>query len=162
MKKLELSPTEKEMLLEHESRIKGRRGYKRWKSVCLTLVHGKTKEAAATELGIHPRTVEKHQKRYRDQGLLAFVDTSTGVTGPRVLSAEQETHFFAEKMQNAQEGQILRASQLYDEYVALAGRACCLNTIYRGLKRQGWSKKMPRPRHPKGDEEAKTLFKKTR
>jgi transposase len=130
MKKLALSPTEKEVLLEHEARIKGRRGYKRWKSVCLTLVHGKTKEAAATELGIHPRTVETHQKRYRDQELLAFVDTSTGVTGPRLLSAEQEPLFFSKKGKTLK--RVRYVERLNSTTSMWLGRSCCLNTIDRG------------------------------
>lgn len=155
-----LSPESINQLQEHEAKIKSRRAYKRWKGVCLTLIEGQSAEDAALELGIHPRTVEKHQKRYRDEGLAAFCDRPTGSSGPRLLTAEQEAAFFAEHLHAAQDGHVLRASYLYSEYVSLIGKPCCLSTLYKALNRNGWSKKMPRPRHPKGDEAAKETFKK--
>ena len=157
-----LTPEAIAELQQHEPQIKSRRAYKRWRGVCLTLIDQKPDDVVSAELGIHPRTLQKHQKRYRDEGLAAFEDKPKGTTGPRLLTAEQEAAFFAQQAEAAQAGQMLRASQLHDEYATVAGRRCCLGTIYLALKRNGWSKKAPRPRHPKGDEEAKTLFKKTR
>jgi len=136
-----LSPESINQLQEHDPKIKSRRGYKRWKGVCLTLIEGQSAEDAALELGIHPRTVEKHQKRYRDEGLAAFNDRMTGRRGPRLLTAEQEAAFFAEHLHAAQDGHVLRASYLYSEYVSLIGKPCCLTTLYKALNRNGWSKK---------------------
>jgi transposase len=156
-----LSPEAIEQLQHHEPFIKSRRAYKRWRGVCLTLIEAKPLDEVATALALNPRTLQKHQKRYRDEGLSAFADRSTGRRGPRLLTAEQEAAFFCEKEKEANAGEIVRGTSLYSDYVGLLDKPCCLMTLYNALKRNGWSKKAPRPRHPKGDDEAKTLFKKT-
>lgn len=155
------SPEALEQLRKHEPHIKSRRAYKRWKGVCLVLIEGKSLECASLELNLHPRTLQKHQYRYRQEGLACFEDRPMGSRGSRLVSPEAESAFFASYQEKAKEGQIFRASDLHKDYVALIGRDCSLMTVYRGLKRNGWSKKMPRPRHPQGDEAAQTLFKKT-
>jgi transposase len=160
MKKLDLSKDQLDALNAHEATIKSRRAYKRWQSVWLTYVKGYSKEKAADLIGIHLRTVEKHQKRYRDQGIHAFSERTYSPTGSRFVSQEEEARFFQEKLSIAQAGQIIRARDLHADYMELIGTSCCLGTLYQALKRHSWSKTSPRPRHPKGDEEAKETFKK--
>ena len=69
-----LSPEAIEQLQRHEPLIKSRRAYKRWRGVCLTLIDDKPLHEVATELALNPRTLQKHQKRYRDEGLSTFAD----------------------------------------------------------------------------------------
>lgn len=143
-------------------KIKGRREYRRLQSVLLRAKEGKTAEEIAGILNIHPRTVEKHHRRYFEEGLQAFKVQKTGPKGPRLLSAEAEKELLKKLELKAAQGGILTGEQVRKAYEREAGQPMALSTIYVVLQRNGWSKKRPRPRHPQGDEEAKSLFKKIR
>lgn len=149
-------------LLEEKGKgIKTRREYRRLQSVLLRAKEGKSVEAIAKQLELHPRTVEKHQSRYFKEGLETFEMKKTGTRGPRLLSVEAEAELLACVKEKAAAGQLLKAEQIKPLLEEKAGKACCLGSVYLLLKRNGWTKKQPRPRHPKGSEEAKSLFKKT-
>ena len=147
--------------LEAAPKIKGRREYRRLQSVLLRARDNKGSEEIAEILGIHPRTVQKHHQRYFQEGLNAFEAGIPGPKGPKLLSQEAEAEFFSTLQAQAAKGQVLKAAQIKPLYEAKAGKPCSSFTIYAALKRNGWSKKQPRPRHPKGEESAKALFKKT-
>lgn len=155
-------PEEEVALLEAKGRrIKGRREYRRLESVLLRAKEGKTAEEIAVILKIHPRTVEKHHERYFKEGLAAFEAKSPGKVGPRLMSAEEEKALFKTLEEKAQRGEWLNAAQVKPLYEEKAGKAIGESTIYKILYRNQWSKKRPRPKHPKGDPEAQSLFKKT-
>ena len=143
-------------------KIKGRREYRRLQSVLLRARDGKTAEEIAGILNIHPRTVEKHHQRYFEEGLEAFEVKKTGPKGPRLLSSEAEKVLLKNLEAQAVQGQLLTGSRIQEEYERAVGQPVALSTVYVVLARNGWSKKRPRPRHPQGDEEAKSLFKKIR
>jgi transposase len=143
-------------------KIKGRREYRRQQSVLLRAKEGKTAEEIGKILNIHPRTVEKHHQRYFEEGLQAFEEKKGSPKGPRLLSAEAEKALLKNLEAKAAQGQLLTGFQIKEEYEREVGRPVALSTIYVVLERNGWSKKHPRPRHPQGDEEAKSLFKKIR
>lgn len=143
-------------------KIKGRREYRRLQSVLLRAKEGKTAEEIAEILNIHPRTVEKHHQQYFKEGLQAFEAKKTGPKGPRLLSAEAEKALLNDLESRAAQGQILSGFEVKEAYERAVGQPVALSMIYVVLHRNGWSKKHPRPRHPKGDEEAKSLFKKIR
>ncbi len=93
--------------------------------------------------------------------MATFDILKTGPKGPRFLSVQTEQNWLKAQEQKAAQGELLTALQMKESYEQLASRSVTLETIYKALHRNGWSKKQPRPRHPKGNEEAKTLFKKT-
>jgi transposase len=157
----EISLQEIELLEAIASKIKGRREYRRLQSVLLRAKENKSPEEIGKILGIHPRTVQKHHQRYFRQSFKAFEEGIPGPKGPKLLSKEAEAEFFDTLKEEAGTGQLLKASQIKPLYEAKAGKTCSYFTIYAALKRNNWSKKQPRPRHPKGNEEAKYLFKKT-
>jgi transposase len=142
--------------------IKGRREYRRLQSVLLRAKDGKTAEEIAEILEIHPRTVEKHHQRYFEEGLQSFEVKETGPKAPRLLSSESEKAVLENLESMAMQGKILSVFQIKEAYEQAVGRPVALSTTYVMLHRNGWSKKRPRPRHPNGDEEAKSLFKKIR
>jgi transposase len=151
-------------ILELEAKdkmIKERREGKRLQSVLLRVREGKSAAEIAKQLGLHPRTVQKHQQRYFKEGLSAFDKKPMGTRGPRLLRVEQEAELLESVAAQAAAGQLITARQLKRLVEEKAGKACCLGSVYGLLKRNNWSKKQPRPRHPKGCEEAKSLFKKT-
>lgn len=140
--------------------IKGRREYRRLQSVLLRAKEGKTAQEIAQVLNIHPRTVEKHHRRYFEEGLQSFEEQKGGPKGPRLLSGEAEKVLLKNLEARAATGQLLSAWQVKEAYEQEVGHAVSLSTIYVVLQRNDWSKKRPRPRHPQGDDAAKSLFKK--
>ena len=142
-------------------KIKGRREYRRLQSVLLRAKENKSPEEIGQSLGLHPRTVQKHQQRYFKEGLSAFKEGVPGPKGPRLLSREAEAELLESLKEKASRGEVLRACEIKPLFEEKAGKTCSYFTIYAVLKRNKWSKKQPRPRHPKGCEEAKSLFKKT-
>lgn len=156
-----ISRAEIEILEAYGKKIKGRREYRRLQSILLRAKEGKSAEEIAQILGINPRTVQKHHRRYFEEGLKAFDSNKPGPRGPRLLNFEEEAALLESLKEQAAKGQVLKAGQIKPLYEEKAGRPCSLGTIYVVLKRNRWNKKQPRPRHPKGDEEGKSLFKKT-
>ena len=154
--------TESEMVaLEAKGKtIKTRKGYLRWQSVWLRATENLSAAVIGKQIGLNERTVEKHHVRYFKEGLAAFDDKPMGTRGPRLLSVEQEKAVLEEVSEQAKAGQVLKAEQIKPLMEEKAGKGISLGSVYVMLKRNGWSKKQPRPRHPKGCEEAKTLFKK--
>jgi transposase len=141
--------------------IKGRREYRRLQSVLLGAKENKTPETIAKELGLHPRTIYKHQQRYLAEGFSAFEQGVPGPKGPRLLKTEEEMKLFASFKEEASQGQLLNVVKIKACFEETLGKPCATSTIYLAIHRNNWSKKQPRPRHPQGDEEAKCLFKKT-
>jgi transposase len=156
-----ISQEEIEALEVKALKIKGRKEYRRLQSVLLRGKESKSPEAIGKELGLHPRTVQKHHQRYFKEGLAAFEAKKTGPTGPRLLNAEEEATLFESLKAVAAEGQLVNAGKIKALFEEKTGKPCASSTIYVVLRRNQWSKKQPRPRHPKGCEEAKRLFKKT-
>lgn len=156
-----ISQEEVEALEARGKKIKGRKEYRRLQSVLLRAKENKTPEEIGRILEIHPRTVQKHQQRYFVEGLKAFEARKPGPKGPKLLKAEEEAALFESLKEEAAQGRLVNTSTIKAKFEEKAGKSCSKNTIYRALQRNKWSKKQPRPRHPKGDDEAKGLFKKT-
>jgi transposase len=156
-----ISEKEIEVLEAQAPKIKGRREYRRLQSILLRAKENKSPEEIAKILGIHARTVQKHQQAYFQKGLKAFEVGIPGPKGPRLLKREEEAALFASLQAEAATGQLLNATKIKARFEEKAGKTCARSTIYLVIHRNHWSKKQPRPRHPKGDEEAKSLFKKT-
>jgi transposase len=153
--------TEIEQLEALGKQLKGKTEYRRLQCVLLRVKHSKGVDEISDMLQIHRRTVYKHQERYRLEGLAAFKTLKPGVKeGPRLMSAEEEKTLLQSLETKAKEGQLLTGMQVKQAIEEKLGKPVGLGTAYLVLHRNGWSKQQPRPRHPKGDEEAKRLFKK--
>lgn len=149
-------------LEELSNRLKGKKEYRRSQCVLLKVKYKKDVDEIAEFLQIHKRTVYKHQERYRQEGLAAFESKKLGSKkGPRLMSSEEEKALLKDLEAKAGEGQLLRGGQVKVACEEKLGKPMALSTVYLLLHRNDWSKQQPRPRHPKGDEEAKSLFKKT-
>lgn len=156
-----ISKEEIEALEARAPKIKGRKEYRRLQSVLLRAKENKSPEEIAQILGIHSRTVQKHQQRYFVEGMKAFEPGKPGPKGSRLLNPAQESELFESLKEEAAQGQLVNASTIKARFEEKVGRPCASSTVYLAIHRNQWSKKQPRPRHPKGDDEAKRLFKKT-
>ena len=143
--------------------LKGKQEYNRLQSVILKIRNGKGAEEIADLLQLNVRTVYKHQARYRKEGLSAFESKKPGSpSGPRLMSREEENALLKALEERAGEGQLLTASQVRQAGEEKLEKPVALSTVYLILHRNAWSKQRPRSRHPQGDQEAKTTFKKIR
>lgn len=57
-------------------------------------------------------------------------------------------------------GQIATAKKIHSAMEERIGRKIAISTTYRLLKRHGWRKLVPRPKHSQSDEEEQEAFKK--
>jgi transposase len=142
-------------------KIPGRREYRRLQCVLLRAKEGLNAEEIGKRLSLNPRTVEKIHERYFKEELKAFEKKRPGPKGPRLYPIEIAQSVLNELSEKAERGEILRVREIQDTLTEKTGTSSCKGTVYNLLKRLRWSKKQPRKKHPKGDKEAQTLFKKT-
>lgn len=77
------------------------------------------------------------------------------------MTPKEETAFLEPFIRRGDAGGIVEVGPVHQAHCEALGRKIPLSTTYRLLHRHGWRKIMPRPRHPKADEEARASFKKT-
>jgi len=75
---------------------------------------------------------------------------------------KEERRFLSNFQGEAQKGGVIAVVKIQQAFESLVGRKVAKTTIYRMLDRHGWRKTLPRPRHPKSDQQAQEGFKKTR
>lgn len=96
--------------------------------------------------------------RYNREGPTAI--TPPAPTKPRhqYLARDEERQFLAPFFERAQRGDIITAREIQRAYEERVGRTVAESTISRLLKRHGWRKVTPRPRHPNSDPEEQAAF----
>jgi transposase len=142
-------------------KIKGCREYCRLQSVLLRARDGKTAKEIAILLNLNKRTVEKHHERYFKEGFSAFVAKKPGKSGPRLFTREAEKALLENLESKSCQGEIIAAFQIKEAAEQQLGKKIALGTVYLLLHRNDWRKVKPRPRHPKGNDAEKEVFKKT-
>lgn len=76
------------------------------------------------------------------------------------MSIEEESTFLEELSQKAQQGEILTAKDIKKEIEKRLNHNVSEDYIWKIFKRHNWSKKAPRPEHPKTDYTRQEEFKK--
>ena len=114
----------------------------------------------ASPLGMNANTVRVVQRRFIAEGGGVFASHKRGPKNPRLMSFEEEGAFLEPFREAAENGSVLVAAEIKAAWEERLGRPVHAATLYRMLKRHGWRKVAPRPRHPKQDREALEAFKK--
>jgi transposase len=114
----------------------------------------------ATALGWSTSSVHRIHSKYFQQGESALLGVGRGGRRRQNLSLEQEESMLSTFFQRAQSGGVLVVSEIKSTYEELVGHPVHKSTVYRMLKRHGWRKIAPRPRHPKMDKDKQEAFKK--
>jgi len=135
--------------------------FERFQCVWLRVVLNLTPEQIATGLGWHVVSVRRIQESFAKRGPAIFKAKSKGGRRHQNLRLEEEQAFLAPFLDRAERGELSTASEIRSAYETKVGRSVAKSTIYRMLKRHGWRKIAPRPRHPKQDPAAAAAFKKT-
>ena len=97
--------------------------------------------------------------KYNKNGLNSILRGRQG-GNHRNLSYEEEEALLAPFLDKAEKGQILIVPEIQNAYESAMGRPVPPSTVYRMLDRHNWRKVMPRPRHPKANQEEQEAYKK--
>jgi transposase len=99
-------------------------------------------------------------QQYNHQGPEGLHRAGRGGRRWAFLKWEQEQRFLEKRLQAAARGEVLTAKQLHGQLQKITGREVSLGYVYRLLRRHGWRKLGPRPRHPKAQPNTQEAFKK--
>jgi transposase len=114
----------------------------------------------AIALGWQVGSVRQVHSGYLRQGEAALRSKPLGGRHRQNLTIEQEKELLFPFPEQAETGGVLVVAPVQAAYEAAVGRPVHHSVVYRALPRQGWRKVVPRPKHPKANEEAREAFKK--
>ena len=134
---------------------------KRWRIIYHALVDPQPAEEIALHCGIAKDTVHKLISRYNRFGLAAIETPGKGGRKRFYLTIEQEKQFLEHFFERAAKGEIATCAEIRVAYEARIHGSVDESTIYRLLARHRWRKIVPRPKHPKAEQEKQEAFKKT-
>jgi len=134
--------------------------HQRYLCVWLRAEKGKTSAEIADILDCHPVTVRAIQRDFIARGTVVFRDENNGGRRNQMMTEAEETAFLDGFAAVAATASILVVSDIKAALEEKVGHSVHKTTVYRLLKRHDWRKVVPRPRHPKRDEEAAEAFKK--
>ena len=109
---------------------------------------GHTGREIAEITGYYPGYISKLAAKYRNKGIEAISGNHCG-GNHRNMTCEEEEAFLAQFINEADGGHITDVSAIKAAYDERIGHETGHGQIYYVLHRHGWSKKMPRSKHPK-------------
>src|SRR3954452_22081271 len=135
--------------------------YQRIQCVWLRAALGLRAAPIALALGWQVGSVRQVHSDYLRLGEAALRSKPSGGRHRQNLTFEQERELLFPFLPQAEAGGVLVAAPVQAAYEAAVGRPVHHSVVYRALHRQGWRKVVPRPKHPKANEEAREAFKKS-
>ena len=132
----------------------------RWLIIYNALVEPRKAEEIARHCGVSKATVHDVISTYNRLGVAAVETAGKGGRRHQYLTLEEEKQFLAPFFARAEEGLLATTAEIWQAFESRVGHHVDDSTIYRLLRRHGWRKLMPRPRHPKADPQAQDQFKK--
>ena len=126
------------------------------------LASGRTSAEVAAITGYSPGWIRTLARRYNRQGPAGLADGRQRNPGQRrLLNTVQEAHLRWELAQAEQAGQPWNGVQVAQWMSGQLGHRVHPVRGWEVLKRWGFRRKVPRPRHAKADPDAQAWFKKT-
>jgi transposase len=153
-----LSAAEVKMRLQQDPRPMSRQ---RWLIIYNALVDPRAASEIAKHTGTTVAMVHQVIASYNRLGIAAVETPGKGGRRRQYVTWEEEREFLAPFFSQAERGEIATAGEIQRAFEAHLGHEVHKSTISRLLKRQGWRKPVPRPRHPQASAEAQEQFKKT-
>ena len=141
--------TDEELAEIQEARTKNRdkNVERRLKALELKAQGRKGKEIAELT-GYNQWYISKLAAKYHEGGIEAIIGNHYG-GNHRNMTYEEETEFLSQFVDEANGGHLTDVSIIKAAYDEKVGHDTGHGQIYNVLHRHGWSKKMPRSRHPK-------------
>lgn len=137
------------------------RRQQKWLIVYNALVDPRTAAKIAKHTGTTIRKVHQVISEYNRNGVVAIETPGSGGRRKSYLSEDAEQDFLAELEPKAKRGELTTKTQIKLAFEQRVGRNIPKSTIYRVLQRHQWSKRKPRPTHPKADKDKLEQFKAT-
>lgn len=135
--------------------------WQRWLIIYNALVDPREASEIARHTGTTVAMVHRVIASYNRDGISAVETPGKGGRRRQSMSREAEQAVLAPFFERAERGEIATTGEIRRAFEAQVGHPVHKSTISRLLKRHGWRKLAPRPRHPKADREAQEQFKKT-
>ena len=149
MKRIQITEDEYKAIKAKEAKTKDKNISRRLK-VLILWYEGKTLKEIGEKLGLHPMSVSAMCRRFRDQGLEEYARNKYE-SHRWILGREQEEEVLSQFTADA--GKQVTVHDIKEALDEVCGRDTGGVYVYRVLKRHGWSKKMPRSKHPKAANE---------
>jgi transposase len=128
--------------------VKNKNIYRRLEVIALRS-EGKSNAEIAEITKYHPKRVSQLVSQYCNEGIKTLLSDGRKGGNHRYMSQTEETELL-DKFKNVSEaGQVMTVSDIRVAYDKKTGKPSAKSTVYFLLKRHGWSKVMPRSRHPK-------------
>ena len=116
----------------------------------------KTEKEISEVLGYSIHYIPELVTKYKTHGMDAIINDKR-TSNNRRMSFAEETKFLEQFVELAEAGQIITVEGILRKFEEVTGKGSNTSTIYKLLKRHGWRKVKPRPRHPgKASNEANT------
>ena len=134
--------------------------YQRRLAIWLTWTKSLHAEDVAQMLGVSKQAIWLWIGQYNKEGPEGLGRQGRGGRRWSLLGLKEEQQFLERWAKRAQQGEVISARQLLPEVRKAVGQEVSLAYLYKLLKRHGWRKTGPRPRHVKASREAQETFKK--
>jgi len=135
--------------------------FQRVQCVLMRVALGSSAAEIAQVLGWATATVHVMHSRWAKEGEALFDLKGKGGRKHQNLTEAGEAEVLAPFIEQAATGGLLKVGEVRQAYEEQVGKEVAHSTVYRMLKRHGWRKVAPRPRHPKADLAAQGAFKKS-
>ena len=109
---------------------------------------GKSNAEIAQKTGYNELYIKTLMTLYKKQGLDEFIRIKY-TSHRRNLTEAEEAEVLAECEKEAEAGHLLTVATVREKLNERLGREASSMHVYRVMKRHGWRKVMPRPKHPK-------------
>ena len=151
MSRFQISKEEYEAIKRAEKETKDKNVSRRLRVLMLRYEGHKVSEIAEMT-GMRVNSISQLCRRYREQGLEEFKRNK--YTSHRQALTEAQEEEILERFEKAAEaGQEVTVREIKAAFDEVRGKDTGRGYIYMLLKRHGWRKVMPRPRHPKAASE---------
>ena len=147
MKMIKISEQEYERIKEAAKKNKNKRVDKKLQ-VLIMRHENKGNEEISARTGYNIRYITTLMGQYKKQGLEEFI-RSKQTSHNRNMSVKQEAKVLAKFEEEADAGHELTVKEIRKGLESELGKETSVAYAYRVLKRHGWRKVMPRPKHPK-------------
>ena len=147
MKMIRISEEEYERIKEAAKKNKNKRVDKKLQ-VLIMRHENKGNEEISARTGYNVRYITTLMGQYKKQGLEEFIRIKQ-TSHNRNMSVEQEAKVLAKFEEEADAGHELTVNEIRQGLESELGKETSVAYAYRVLKRHGWRKVMPRPKHPK-------------
>ena len=151
MSRFQISEEEYEAIKEAEKGTNDKNVSRRLRILMLRYEGHKVPEIAEV-FGMRVNSISQLCRRYREQGLEEFMRNKY-TSHRRALTEEQEQEILSKFEEAAEAGKEVTALEIKAAFDEVRGKTTGRGYIYALLRRHGWRKVMPRPKHPKAASE---------